>query len=209
MAATRRSIIHFAGLAPFCSIAAGAGAADPGEQGNRLILSDFTPAEPYVTTGVGWRGFTDRVMGGVSDASFDRDEIGGVRCMRMTGDVTRDFGGGFVQMAMYFDGDADASGYAGIELLVHGNDEDYNLHIRTADCGWHDESYRTTFRAKPEWQTVRLAWDAFRPNAVDAPLDPSRLRRIGLLGWMREFEADLGLARIALWRDRKAGAAAA
>ena len=162
------------------------------------MLSDFGPEEEILIPGASWRGFSDRVMGGVSNADFNRDEIDGIRCVRMTGDVTRDSGGGFIQMALYLD-QANASTYSGVELLVYGNDEDYNAHIRTPDCGWHDQSYRATFHADSRWQTVRIPWDAFKPNGVAAPLDNSRLERLGLLGWMREFTADLAVGEIALY----------
>jgi hypothetical protein len=169
---------------------------------SRLVLSNFDAAEAQVAAGASWRGFSDRVMGGVSDAQFSRDTIDGKGCIHLTGRVTRDSGGGFVQMALDLTSRGsffDASAYAGIELLVHGNDEDYNVHVRTADCGWYDDSYRATFHAASRWQTCRLAWTDFRPNRVATPLDTSRLQRIGLLGWMREFDADLALAEIALY----------
>ena len=77
--------------------------------------------------------------------------------------------------------------------------EDNNLHVRTSDCRGHSESYRLTFFAKPEWQRMRIPWDALTANKVDAPLDSSTLQRIGILGWMREFEADIALAEISLY----------
>lgn len=196
----RRQIIAMAGLAPFYSMAS-ASTTDPllAPKSDRFVLSDFSSEEPFVAPGTGWRGFTDRVMGGVSDAEFDQSEIDGRRCARMTGRVTRDNGGGFVQMALYFKPAYDVTTYKGIELLVYGNDEDYNAHIRTADCGWHDESYRATFRAEPRWQTVRLPWDSFAPNGLDKPLDRTSLQRLGLLGWMRDFQADLAIGAVALY----------
>ncbi|MBT8445448.1 MAG: CIA30 family protein [Gammaproteobacteria bacterium] len=148
--------------------------------------------------GARWRGFTDRVMGGVSDADFGASIVDGRRCARMSGNVTRDSGGGFIQMAMYLDRFS-ASGYAGLELFVFGNGEDYNLHVKTTDCRRHDQSYRATFHSEPRWQTIRLPWEALSPNRVAAPLDTSNLRRIGLLGWMRDFQADLALGAIALY----------
>ena len=202
MNTTRRSLIAMAGLAPLYSLAGPPGSeADLEFDRKRLVLTDFTREDPFVIDGAGWRGFTDRVMGGVSDAEFERSEIAGRLCMRMTGDVTRDNGGGFVQMAMYFNGASDVSDYRGIELLVYGNDEDYNVHVRTSDCAWHNQSYRATIHAKSEWQTVRLPWSAFEPNDLSTPLDASRVRRVGLLGWMRDFEADFAVGQVALWRD--------
>ncbi len=199
MNATRRSIVTLASMIPVYSLAAKSTDVLANEAaGDRLVLSDFGPEEEILMPGASWRGFSDRVMGGVSNADFNRDELKGRRCVRMTGDVTRDSGGGFIQMALYLD-QADASAYRGVELLVYGNDEDYNAHIRTPDCGWHDESYRATFHAEARWQTVRISWDAFKPNGVAVPLDNSRLERFGLLGWMREFTADLAVGEIALY----------
>ena len=199
MNSMRRSILKMAGAMPIGLLAGGSSHLLATEtMGGRLVLSDFGPEEEIMVPGASWRGFSDRVMGGVSNADFNRDQINGRRCVRMTGDVTRDSGGGFIQMALYLE-QADASAYRGVELLVYGNDEDYNAHIRTPDCGWHDESYRATFHADPRWQTVRIPWDAFKPNGVTAVLDNSRLERLGLLGWMREFTADLAVGQIALY----------
>jgi hypothetical protein len=93
----------------------------------------------------------------------------------------------------------DASAWQGLEFLVYGNNEDYNIHIRTADVRWYSQSYRATFFAKTAWQTIRMPWTAFAPNDIDAPLDTTRIQRVGLLGWMREFQADLAVAEVALF----------
>jgi hypothetical protein len=65
-------------------------------------------------------------------------------------------------MALYFGADEvelDGSAYSGIELLVYGNNEHYNVHMLTADCGWYDQSYRLTFFGNPEWQLVRIPFE--------------------------------------------------
>ena len=167
-----------------------------------LVLSNFEGPESIVAPGAQWRGFSDRVMGGVSDAQFGTAEVAGKHCIRLTGHVTRDSGGGFVQMALDLGSRLkpfDGSAYAGVEVLVHGNDEDYNCHVRTADCGWYDQSYRATVHVAPRWQRIRFAWSDFRPNGALPPLDPARLQRIALLGWMREFQADIALAEMSLY----------
>ena len=169
---------------------------------DRLVLSNFQDGKEYVLPGASWRGFSDRVMGGVSDADFRRASVAGKDCVRLTGRVTRDSGGGFIQMALDLGArgaDFDGSAYAGIEILVYGNNEDYNVHIRTADCGWYDQSYRATFKAEPRWKSLRFAWPGFEANGVTTPLDPVRLQRVAVLGWMRDFTADISLAKIALY----------
>jgi len=171
-------------------------------QSQERVIADFRSGEPQSDVPGGWQGYSDRVMGGVSNAQFEPDVIDGLGCIRLRGQVTRDSGGGFIQMARYMGkGRAgfDASAYKGLEMMVYGNDEDYNIHIRTGDVRWYEQSYRATFMAKPEWQTIRLDWSDFVPNRIDAPLRTSALVRIGLLGWMREFQADLALARMVFY----------
>ena len=205
MTLQRRTLLAMASLAPFMMggrLMAEEQQQSQGAESARRVLSDFTGEEPYVIDGAGWRGFSDRVMGGISDAQLELSTAGGKSCARLTGTVTRESNGGFIQMALYFgerEAELDASEYQGLELLVYGNNEDYNVHVRTADCGWYDDSYRKTFFAAPEWQRVRIPWSDFEPNRVTEPLDSSRLTRIAILGWMREFEADIALAEIALY----------
>jgi hypothetical protein len=201
----RRTILLAAGILPltgYFGAASGEEKKTVNDKSEALILSDFSGTEPYVLSGAGWRGFSDRVMGGVSDASLNKATVDGKGCMQLTGTVTRESNGGFIQMAMYFgsrDAELDGAAYKGIEILVHGNSEDYNVHVRTADCGWYDESYRYTFFAKPEWQAVRIPWAEFKANGVKVPLNSGRVNRIAILGWMREFQADIALARISLY----------
>ncbi len=196
----RRRLLSMAGMLPALTLAdTGSRYAAPN---TRLVLSDFSGPEPVVAKNAQWRGFSDRVMGGISTGQLDQDTTGGKSCLRLSGDVTTDSGGGFIQMALYLgDGRAgfDASAYAGIELLVYGNDEDYNLHLRTADTYWYEQSYRATFSAPSRWQRVRVPWSEFAPNRIDAPLDTASINRIGILGWMRKFRADVSLAELALY----------
>ena len=205
MTLQRRRLLALAGLVPlikWSKTMAAEHTESPDSQPDRLVLSDFTGDEPYVIDNAGWRGFSDRVMGGISDAQLELSSVGGKSCARLTGTVTRESNGGFIQMALYFgsrEAELDASGYQGLELLVYGNNEDYNVHVRTADCGWYDDSYRKTFFAASEWQRVQIPWSEFKANRVKAPLDTSRLTRIAILGWMREFQADISLAEIALY----------
>jgi Complex I intermediate-associated protein 30 (CIA30) len=195
----RQTLLAASCLSPLVARLASAVEATP--PGERLVLSAITADGDGLAPGARWRGFSDRVMGGISDGEFRRDVVDGRACLRMTGRVTRESNGGFIQMALDVGGRGrpfDASSFAGVEFLVHGNDEDYNVHVRTSDCSWYDESYRATFRAVPGWQRLTLAWTDFVANGLSAPLDPARIERVAVLGWMREFEADLAVAEVAL-----------
>ncbi|MBL8629089.1 MAG: CIA30 family protein [Rhodospirillaceae bacterium] len=166
-----------------------------------MLLDDFSDPSGYSAIKSSWAGFTDRVMGGRSTGGARFDTVLGRRCLRLTGRVNTN-GGGFIQMAMDMEpgGKAfDASGTQGLELDVWSNGEAYNCHIRTTDVQWYEQSYRATFQSSAQWTTVRLPWSAFVPHGLKAPLNIKALQRIGLLGWMRDFDADLALARIALF----------
>jgi len=199
-----RTISALPALACLDSLAAAPNYMSKADLSERLVLSTFHNGDIQTYEGSGWRGFSDRVMGGISNAEFDIVEVAGKEALHLTGNVTRESNGGFIQMAYYFGNNYlsfNASEYAGIELLMYGNNEDYNVHVRTQDCRRYDQSYRHTTFVKPEWQTVRIPWTEFTPSGLSEPLNSAELQRIALVGWMREFEADIALAEMALYRS--------
>src|SRR6266511_3820142 len=132
-------------------------------------------------------------MGGVSRETMALTEIDGRRCLRLTGDVRLENNGGFIQMALDLapdGGTLDASPFAGVLLVAHGNDESYGIHPRTAACARPWQSYRAGFIAGPEWREIRLPFDQFEPHRLAEPLDVRHLRRIGLVAIGRATTAN-------------------
>jgi hypothetical protein len=163
-----------------------------------MIIDDFAAGQRAPGS---WRPFSDRVMGGVSEAVVTPAVIEGRACLRLTGDVRLENNGGFIQVARELApaGETfDASGFAAVAITVRGNGETYGCHLRTPHAMRPWQSYRATFRAGPEWREVILPFADFVPHRLDAPLDIRRLRRIGLVAIGRAFAADLALARFAL-----------
>jgi hypothetical protein len=167
-----------------------------------LIIDDRGGADLCANTGTCWQAITDSVMGGVSEGRLVSAVVDGRPCLRLTGQVSLENNGGFVQASLDLspDGLLDARGYAGIELDVLGNSESYNLHLRSADTRIVWQSYRATFQAPPHWQTLRLPFSSFQPYRTDIPLDLSKLRRLGLVAIGREMKADLCVARLSFYR---------
>jgi hypothetical protein len=165
------------------------------------LLDDMASGDGRSKIGTRWAGFTDQVMGGRSTGGARPDMIDGRNCLRLTGRVnTR--GGGFIQLALDLEAGGvpmSADGFKGFEIDVWGNDEDYNCHIRTTDVQWYEQSYRATIKATKSWQTVQLPWSAFEPHGLKAPLNLKGLQRFAILGWMRDFDADVALSRVALF----------
>lgn len=167
-----------------------------------LIIDDRRSNQLDATTGTRWRLLTDTVMGGISSGRLEPAVVAGRPCLRLTGEVSLENSGGFVQASLDLDpaGTLDARGYRGIELDVYGNDQDYNLHLRTADTRIVWQSYRAGFHAGLEWRTLRLPFTDFQPYRISQPLDLQALRRLGVVAIGREMRADVCIGRIGLYR---------
>lgn len=158
---------------------------------------------PVVPIGTCWELFTDRVMGGLSQGILIRDTVAGRPATRMRGVVSLENNGGFVQMGLDLvasPGTFDASVYLGVELDVIGNDQDYNVHLRTDALSRPWESYRQSFRADGQWRTIQLRFEKFLPHRTDIPLDTHSLRRIGIAAIGRAFTVDLAVGGVRFFR---------
>ena len=184
------------GPAAFLHSTARAGAGD-------MLIDDFSDPGLVSALGTRWRGVSDQVMGGISEATVGHAVLDERPCLRLTGDVRLENNGGFIQAALDLDpagGTVDASGFSGVRLVVRGNGEQYSIHLRTPDNTRPWQSYRAHFAAGPDWVTQDLPFSAFVPYRLDTPLDTTRLRRIGLVAIGRAFRADLAVARLAFYR---------
>ena len=163
------------------------------------LIDDLRFDPPLAVTGNGWALISDRVMGGASTGRMTREVVAGREAIRMTGGVSLENNGGFLQVALdlgSLGGEVDARRWTGIRLEVLGNGEVYNLHLRTSDIRRPWESYRQSFRAPATWTSVSLPFSGFIPHRTEQPLNLARLRRIGIVAIGREFEADIAIADI-------------
>jgi len=167
-----------------------------------LIIDDRSSGSRVATSGGEWRLITDRVMGGISDGQLSADVAGSQGCLRLQGNVTLENNGGFVQAAL--DVNRDVLGavheYAGLVLVVQGNSEQYNVHLRTSDNSLPWQSYRAAFTATPAWKRVYLPFSAFEPYRTGKALNVRRLKRIGIVAIGREFRADLCIGEVGLFK---------
>ena len=142
-------------------------------------------------------------MGGVSTGRAEETTVDGRHAIRLTGAVSTANNGGFIQIAFDISRDSgpfDASAWQGIEIDMQGNAETYDIRLRTDQLRkpWH--SYRASFLADPDWSSIRVPFSDFEPHRTDITFDPSRLRRIGILAIGREFQADVAISGIRLYR---------
>lgn len=100
------------------------------------VIDDLSRPHPEAAQGISWRFVADAVMGGVSSGAIGRTRVSGREALRLSGSVSLENNGGFIQMALDFRPDGtsvDASRFSGIEVKVPGNGEVYGLHLRTGD----------------------------------------------------------------------------
>jgi len=130
-----------------------------------------------------WRPVDDVVMGGVSSSAFDRAAPG---VARFAGTVSLDRGGGFASVRTT-PRDWDTAGATAFVLRVRGDGRTYKFTLRTGDT-LDGIQYQARF-APPagEWTEARLPVADFRPTFRGRtvpgapPLDPSRVRTLGLM----------------------------
>lgn len=170
-----------------------------------LIIDDRSTRDFVASSGGQWRLITDGVMGGKSSGSLEPTEIAGRPCLQLRGDVRLDNNGGFLQAALDLGADQSLEGsdYDGLAIEVYGNDETYNLHLRTHGLWLPWQAYRASFKSEPRWHTVRLPFSAFEAYRTRSALDLTQLARIGVVAIGREFKADLCIGGIAMYADEQ------
>ncbi len=167
------------------------------------VLLTLVPGEPSASGGDRWRLVSDRVMGGVSAGRTEVTDRAGRACLRMLGDVSLENNGGFIQIVSDIT-EAERPAFRdghGVELDVYGNDESYNVHLRTEGMRYPWQSYRASFLAVSRWQTIRLPFADFQPHRVDGELQQARVQRIGVVAIGRAFAADLCVAGVRVYRN--------
>lgn len=166
------------------------------------LIDTRDSGDRHASSGNQWRLITDQVMGGISQGQLSPDTVDGQPCLHMQGDIRLENNGGFVQIGLDLAEEVlrDVQDYTGLVLEVYGNNEPYNVHLRTADIWLPWQSYRATFTATPRWQSVYLPFADFKPHRIGSELDVSRLQQIGLVAIGRQFRADLCVGKIGFYR---------
>ena len=171
---------------------------------DRLVIDDFSDRGEASSSKWQWRLTTDRVMGGKSEAQHSLESDGGRPFIRLTGTVSLENRGGFVQITAPLSAGSralDAADYTGVELRVRGNGETYSVHLRTGQTKLPWQYFKVDFKTDGEWRTVRIPFSDFRPSSIRSPNpDTSRLKQIGIVASEREFRADVSVSYVGFYR---------
>ncbi|MEB3238445.1 MAG: CIA30 family protein [Candidatus Sericytochromatia bacterium] len=149
--------------------------------------------------GTRWMAFTDRVMGGLSDAEVRYDTIDGRACLHLEGTVRLENRGGFIQVALPLvtrEHPFDATHLRGVRLLVRGVGAPFQVHLRSLQQRRPWEHYCAEAWAPAAWTTIDLPFAAFHPEMTTGILDLSRLTRIGIVLGKRPGPASLAVGAV-------------
>jgi hypothetical protein len=150
-----------------------------------------------------WSLLTDGVIGGCSYGELTADQYLGRECLRLKGDVCTNHNGGYLQMALDLANDVvfDASDYDGVVIRVAGNGERYNVHLHTSELWLPVASYRVEFIPGPDWRSIYIPFTAFKAHKTYSRLNPARLTRVAIVAIDRDFDANICVSEVALYRN--------
>ena len=148
-----------------------------------------------------WCFVTDKVMGGISKGSLDFIKENEIYFYRMTGELSLENNGGFIQFRTEVENHPREKNYKGVRLRVRGNNNEYAIHIRTKYLLLPWQYYESTFQAMDEWSTIELPFSSFGKSNFYQPSSVSSqdIKTIGIVAIGREFEAQIDLASIELY----------
>ena len=161
-----------------------------------ILLEDFSGAPE-----ARWEYIGDNVMGGVSEGNAQFLHEDGVRLLRLSGTVSTENRGGFIQARMPLADSLPASAQ-GIWLKVRGNGQRYFVHARTSGTLLPWQYYQAGFETDENWQIIQLPWSAFEPSGGlsgsllrNTPL-AQNIKSIAIVAFGRDHEADVEVAEL-------------
>ena len=148
-----------------------------------------------------WCFVSDKVMGGVSEGSFQTIVEGNDAHYNMQGNVSTKNNGGFLQFRTKISNHPKNKLYKGIRIQVRGNNEEYAVHMRTKYLLLPWQYYESTFTATDEWQVVELPLKNFVKSNFYQPsnISSSDIKTLGIVAIGRDFQANIDLRYIELY----------
>ena len=103
-----------------------------------------------------WKFISDQVMGGVSDGKLEFINMEGYSFARMTGYVSLENNGGFIQFRKEVNGTGHNDS-KGLVVNVRGNNQKYFLHIRTTGTILPWQYYQAPFEVTQDWKKIKFS----------------------------------------------------
>ena len=159
-----------------------------------MIIDNLTPEKNQQ-----WVFFTDRVMGGVSSGKLEIGSEDGSKFYRMTGNVSTANNGGFIQFQADLSNISNTEEvFNGIKIKVRGNNENYQIFIRTNLTVLPWQYYSSEFYASNQWKEIKLPFSSFKRSNFYQPknINNTDIRTLGIVAYGKDYSADLNVGLI-------------
>ena len=148
-----------------------------------------------------WQFVSDGVMGGLSTGKLTFEKEGEVNFGRLTGEVTTENNGGFIQFRANVSFDKTVNQgrmIKGVRLIGRGNGAKYFIHFRTSDNRRPSDYYSAEFQTGLEWDSVDLPFSKFKRRRFDNSilLSAEKIQSMGVVAYGREHTADVSISKI-------------
>ncbi len=124
-----------------------------------------------------------------------------VNCYHMTGDVTTENNGGFIQIRNQLKPSISTEEFEGVYFKVFGNNEEYSIHVRTALTMAPWQYYKYSFKTNSEWTVIKAPFSEFKKSNAYQPkkLVGQNIKTLGLVAGFKDFQADICLSEIGFY----------
>ena len=150
-----------------------------------------------------WQYISDRTMGGISDGKAALEQDGEMFFARLTGEVSTENNGGFIQLRSRFsfeNFEKDSKKIKGVRLKVRGNGEIYHIFIRTNETQSYRDFYLASFKANSNWEMIDLPFNKFKHRySTHLVLEGKKIRTIGIVAYGRDFVSDVSVSKIVFY----------
>jgi hypothetical protein len=141
-------------------------------------------------------------MGGVSEGSarLSIDSDAGNTYVQMTGDVSTENNGGFIQIRTRLASGAEKD-TTGVYLRARGNSQKYYIHLRTRGTMLPWQYYQAEFDVGEDWQVFRLPLSDFKPSGswLGKSPSPRSIRSLGIVAYGRDHRANIDVDEIGFY----------
>lgn len=167
-----------------------------------FLLDDFTG--PVSALNTQWEGFTDRVMGGVSDISVSRMSESDMIFIRMQGAVSTKNNGGFIQIRLKLkskSSDFNIADYQGIRLTARGINSGYYIFVRTSSTIFPWQYYSSEILVREDWSSVDIPWSSFKKGdfGTFGKLNSKKINSIAIVAYGKDFDARFDVTEIGFY----------
>lgn len=147
-----------------------------------------------------WDFIADTVMGGVSTGRVSFVTENGRALARLTGRVSTENRGGFIQFRKQLLERPDAT-VSGVRLVVRGNGEEYFVHLRTSGTLLPWQYYQAGFGTSSDWTEIRIPFSRFKASGrmLRSKVRAGSVKSVAIVAYGRDHQAEIDVLEVGFY----------